>query len=149
MARGSAQNALPGVSAKRRFALTAPVVREPFLHAQIAHALRLELAAPGHISGQGVVWWSVDISSYHGNAPGIRTSRGVIAGIPDIFVLFKGVAHFLELKAADGKLSDAQRLVGGAILYASGHFGVVTSIEETLAALDRWGIPRAHRLHGA
>lgn len=133
----------------RAFKLTAPVVREPILHAQIAHALRLELAAPGHISGQGVVWWSVDISSYHGNAPGIRTSRGVIAGIPDIFILHRGIAHFLELKAADGTLSDAQRQVGASILYASGHFGVATSVEETLACLDRWGIPRAYRLHGS
>lgn len=156
MARGQTEAALPGVRASlgktgktgKRFQLTAPVVREPILHKQIADALRLELCAPGRLSRDGVTWWSVDMAAYGGNAPGIRTGRGCIAGVPDIFILYRGTAHFLELKAADGVLSDAQRAVGTSILYASGHFGVVASLEETLACLDRWSIPRAHRLHG-
>lgn len=133
---------------KKPFSLRAPIVREPILHRQIADALRLELAAPGRISPDGVTWWSVDMAAYSGSAPGIRTGRGCIAGVPDIFILHAGLAHFLELKASDGVLSDAQRDVGTSILCARGRFGVVRSVEETLAHLDRWDIPRAHRLRG-
>jgi hypothetical protein len=135
--------------AAARFKLTAPVIREPILHKQIADALRLELCAPGRISKDGVVWWSQDISSYHGTAPGIRTGRGVIAGVPDLIVLHAGRAFLMELKAEDGVVSDAQRVVGASIIFAGCHFGVVRSIQEVLQHLDAWGIPRQHRLHGA
>ena len=149
------QGALPGVRARLgktrkagKFVLRAPIVREPVLHKQIADTLRLEIGAPGRLSSRGVTWWSVDISSYLGNAPGIRTGRGIVAGIPDMFVLFNGTAHFLEIKADDGELSMAQRDVGTAILCAGGRFGLVRNAAEALACLDRWDIPRAHRLHG-
>ena len=155
MARAATQGALPGVRANLgisrkagKFVLRAPIVREPILHKQIADALRLEIGAPGRLSSRGVTWWSVDMAAYAGNAPGIRTGRGCIAGIPDMFLLFNGVAHFIEIKADDGTLSDAQRDVGTAILCAGGRFGLVRNAAEALACLDRWDIPRAHRLHG-
>lgn len=149
MARGQTEAALSGVRAKRRFALAAPVVREPILHKQIADVFRLEIAPPGRLSAQGVCWWSVDFANYGGKTPGLRVARGIVAGIPDMFVLFEGAAHFLEIKAADGELSLAQRDVGTAILCAGGRFGLVRNASEALACLDRWDIPRAHRLHGA
>lgn len=147
MARAQ-QSALPGVAAGKRFSLRAPVVREPILHKQIADAFRLEIGAPGRLSAHGVCWYSVDVAAYSGSAPGIRTGRGVVAGIPDMFVLYNGIAHFIEIKAADGELSHAQREVGTAILCAGGRFGLVRNASEALACLDRWSIPRAHRLHG-
>jgi hypothetical protein len=42
------------------------------LQRQIADALRLEMAPPGKVSRDGVVWWSVDHASYTGTAPGAR-----------------------------------------------------------------------------
>ena len=80
----------------------APVIREPALHREIAQVLRLEVAAPGYITSDGVVWWSVDIAAYAGVAPGLRTARGVIAGIPDVIIFWAGRAFFVELKALDG-----------------------------------------------
>lgn len=130
------------------FKLTAPRVPEFALHQQIASAFRLEIAAPGRLSDRGVCWWSVDAANYGGKTPGLRVARGIVAGIPDMFVLFNGVAHFIEIKAADGELSTAQRDVGTAILCAGGRFGLVRNASEALACLDRWDIPRAHRLHG-
>lgn len=128
------------------FKLTAPIVREPVLHKQIADAFRLELAAPGRISKAGVVFWSVDIAAYSGSVPGIRTSRGIIAGIPDMIVLYRGQAFFIEIKADDGLLSPAQCNVGAAILASAAHYGIARSATEALALLDAWGVPRAGRL---
>ena len=34
-----------------------------------------------------MVRWSVDHASYVGTAPGARTERGIVAGVPDLFVL--------------------------------------------------------------
>ena len=42
-----------------------PVAEHP-LQRQIADALRLELAPPGKVSCDGVVWWSIDHASYAG-----------------------------------------------------------------------------------
>lgn len=136
------------IAKKRPFKLTAPIVREPVLHKQIADAFRIEIAAPGRISKEGVVFWSVDIAAYSGSVPGIRTSRGIIAGIPDIIVLFEGRAHFIEVKAEDGLLSEAQRAVGSAILLSRCCYGIATDAMEAIRLLDNWDIPRAHRLRG-
>jgi hypothetical protein len=80
----------------------APAPEHP-LQKQIADALRLEIAPPGKVSRDGVVWWSVDHASYAGTAPGARIGRGIIAGVPDLFVLFRGIAHMVEIKAQDAR----------------------------------------------
>lgn len=132
----------------RPFKLTAPVVREPALHRQVADILRLELALPGRVSRHGVVWWSVDMAAYGGTAPGIRTARGCIAGVPDIVVLWRGKGCFIELKADDGRLSPEQQHVGFSVMVSGGLFAVARSVDEVIAVLDYWGIPRAHRIVG-
>ena len=68
------------------------VVAEHPLQRQIADALRLEIAPPGRVSRDGVVWWSVDHASFAGSAPGARVGRGIVAGVPDLFVLHRGIA---------------------------------------------------------
>ena len=45
-----------------------------------------------------MVWWSVDHASYAGTAPGARIGRGIVAGVPDLFVLHRGIAHMVEIK---------------------------------------------------
>jgi hypothetical protein len=74
-----------------------PVSEHP-LQRQIADALRLELAPPGKVSRDGVVWWSADHAAYAGTAPGARIGRGIVAGVPDLFVLHRGIAHMVEIK---------------------------------------------------
>lgn len=156
MARGQTEGALPDLRASlgksgktgKRFVLRAPIVREPILHKQIADAFRLEIAPPGKLSREGVCWYSVDMAAYGGNAPGIRTGRGCIAGVADIEILYYGGAYFLEIKADDGELSLAQRDFAHAVLGAACTYGVARNVSEALAFLDRWSIPRAHRLHG-
>lgn len=129
----------------RPFKLTSPVLREWPLQKQIADMLQLEIAPPGRVSRFGVVWWAIDIAGYGGEVPGARMGRGVIAGCADLFVLHLGLAGFIELKAADGVMSDAQKSVASAVLAAGGRVGVATSAEQVLGCIDRWQIPRNRR----
>jgi hypothetical protein len=115
------------------------------LQRQIADALRLELAPPDKVSRDGVVWWSVDHAAYASTAPGARIGRGIVAGVPDLFVLHRGIAHMVEIKTAAGELSDPQQSVMAAVLASGGRVGVVRNAEEMLGLLDAWGIPRAKR----
>jgi hypothetical protein len=48
-----------------------PVPEHP-LQRQIADVLRLEIAPPGKVSRDGVVWWPVDHAAYAGTAPDAR-----------------------------------------------------------------------------
>lgn len=129
-----------------RFRLTPPVVREHPLQKQIADVLRLEIAPPGKVSKAGVCWWSIDHANFAGEVPGVRVGRGVIAGIPDTFLLHKGRCHFVEIKADDGQLSEAQKSVATAVIVAGGRVGVARSAGEVLLCLDEWQIPRNQRV---
>jgi len=137
------------VATPAKFRLTAPVVREHPIQKQITDCLRLEFAPPGKVSNAGVVWWAIDHANYAGEVPGIRVGRGIIAGIPDLFILYRGRAHHPEIKAADGALSASQQSVCAAVLAAGGRVAVVRDAEELLAAIDEWGIPRARRVRAA
>ena len=128
-----------------RLRLTSPVVREWPIHRQIADALRLEIAAPGH-TWKETTWWSQDLSSYQGEMPATHIARGCISGIPDVFLLHRGRAYYLEIKAADGELSDRQRQLAATILGAGGHVGVVRDATEAIRCIDEWGIPRRGRV---
>lgn len=127
------------------FKLTSPVVLEHPAQRQMADVLRLEIAPPGMISQFGVMWYCIDIASYGGRAPGTRVARGVIAGIPDTFILYCGRAHHLELKTPEGELNDAQKQVCASILAAGGRLGVARDAVDVLHCLDEWGIPRHRR----
>ena len=98
------------------------------------------------MSRDGVVWWSVDHASYASAAPGARVGRGIVAGVPDLFVLFRGLAHMIEVKTPAGELSDPQQSVMSAVLASGGRVGVVRDADEMLGLLDAWGIPRARRV---
>ena len=130
----------------RAFRLTSPRVPESALHTQIADAFRLEIAPAGRVSPQGVCWFSVDIAAYSGVAPGLRTRRGVVAGIPDMVVLYEGRAYWIEVKAHDGILSEVQRTVAVAILTADCGYGIARDMAEAVQLLDSWRIPRQHRV---
>ena len=134
---------------RRLFELTAPVVREHPIQKQICDTLRLEIAPPGKVSKFGVCWFAIDHAAYSGEVPGIRVGRGIISGIPDLFFLHRGRAHHIEIKAADGTLSDTQQSVAAAVLASGGRIGVARDASETLACIDEWQIPRNRRVREA
>jgi hypothetical protein len=89
------------------------------------------------------------MANYAGAVPGIRISRGICAGVPDIFLLHLGMSYMLEIKTAIGELSQPQRSVCAAVLASGGRVGVVRDADETIRTLDGWGIPRSHRVRAA
>lgn len=131
--------------ASKPYRLTAPIVLEHPLQAQIAKLLTIEIAPAGKVSKFGVCWFSIDHANYAGEVPGVRIGRGIIAGILDIFVLYRGRTHYIELKTLDGQLSDAQKSVATAVTVAGGRVGIATCAEHVLACLDEWQIPRHRR----
>lgn len=130
------------------FRLQAPAPPERLIHKVIHNVLCHELARPGHISKAGVTWWSVDHADYGGHVPGTRVARGIIAGIPDAIVLYRGNAYFVEIKSDHGHLSDAQCELATGILTCGARFGVARDAAEAVRLLDVWEIPRAHRVRG-
>ena len=77
-------------------------------------------------------------------------ARGGIRGIPDHHILWNGVTHYLEIKAASGALSDDQVAFAERAQSAGGKWACVCSVEQAEAALREWGIPlRATAMSGA
>jgi VRR-NUC domain len=132
-----------------RFRLQAPRVPEHPLQKQIADVLRVEIAPPGKVSKHGVVWWSIDHANYAGEVPGIRVGRGIIAGIPDLFLAWRGLAHLIEIKTDDGEVTDTQQAVITAAAVSGMRVGVARDAIEVLICIDQWGIPRARRVREA
>lgn len=130
---------------RKTFRLTPPTVLEHPLQQQITKLLTVEIAPPGKVSKHGVVWFSIDHANYAGEVPGIRIGRGIVAGIPDTFVLHRGRTFFIEIKTEAGELSTEQESVATAILVGGGRVGVARSAEEVLACLDEWDVPRHRR----
>jgi hypothetical protein len=131
-----------------RFRLSAPRIGEWQIQRQVAQVLAIELAPAGKVSDAGVIWWSCDHANHAGH-PGARVGRGLIAGIPDLQVIFQGRAYFIELKAADGRTSKRQDELAAGILDAGAHIALARSYREVLSALDIWCIPRARRVREA
>lgn len=131
---------------KRPFKLTAPVVLEHPRQKQICDVLTLEIARPGRVSQHGVVWYAIDHANFAGEVPGVRVERGIIAGILDTFVLYRGQTHLIEVKTDTGVLSDHQMWMIAACTAAGAKIGVVRDAMETLVCLDTWGVPRANRI---
>lgn len=118
------------------------------MHVAIAKVLSMEIAPPGRVSNDGVVWFSIDMVDY-GAPSAARLARGCVAGILDILLLWHGRAFVIEVKAQDGRLSDAQRSIIAATLSASGSVAVARDWVEVLRCLDQWEIPRARRVREA
>jgi hypothetical protein len=66
---------------------------------------------------------------------------GVRAGIPDIAVVFRGRAAFIELKAARGVMSPEQRAMTRKLIYCGAAVCVCRSVAAVEAALLEACIP--------
>lgn len=126
--------------------LSIPEPPEHATQAAICRVLGLEIAAPGRLSPQGVAWWCIDIADF-GGVPGTRVARGVIAGVPDLFLLYRGKSFFIEIKrAGTGQLSGPQQWLLPVLAAAGSAIGVARDPREVLALVDEWQIPRANRV---
>lgn len=67
-------------------------------------------------------------------------SMGLIAGFPDLLLIYRGVAFGMELKAKT-KLTETQRATHAALGRAGMDVRVIRSLDEAMLALAAWGIP--------
>jgi hypothetical protein len=144
-----APSSLAAPAARRRaspYRLVGERVPEHKSQRGICSVLRLELAREGHVSPHGVVWFCVDHANFGGKVPGTRQARGIIAGLPDLWVLHLGRAFGIELKAADGEMSEPQREFAHAMLRTDSRYSVARDERDVLRILDEWQIPRANRV---
>lgn len=126
--------------------LTTQAPSEHAMQRRIAAVLRLELCREGHVSADGVCWFSIDQANFAG-IPGTRIARGICAGVPDLCVLHRGRAFWIELKSDTGVLSVPQREMSVSLQRAQCAFGVARDELDVLKLLDAWGVPRARRVH--
>ena len=77
----------------------------------------------------------------HKKAAARLKGLGVVAGIPDIGVVHRGRALFVELKSGRGVMSPAQRSMAQRLVYAGAAVCCCRSVPEVEAALRRELVP--------
>jgi hypothetical protein len=90
----------------------------------------------------GLWWCHVPNGGYRGAIEAaIFKSLGVIAGVPDLLLIFSGKTYGLELKAAKGgRLSPAQIRTQEQMRQAGAIVATATGIDEALQQLESWGL---------
>jgi hypothetical protein len=88
-------------------------------------------------------WWSHFPNGGHRHAVvGANLKRaGTRAGAPDNIIIWRGKAHWVELKARYGTLKASQQTTIPAIEAAGSPVVVARTLEDVEAALIAWGIP--------
>jgi hypothetical protein len=87
--------------------------------------------------------------AFHVPNGGMRSKRwaarmvglGLVAGIPDIAVIWNGRAAFVELKAGRGVVSAAQKLTMQRLFYCGAHIAVCRRLEDVETFLRQIGVP--------
>src|SRR5262245_41656714 len=79
----------------------------------------------------------------------ILKGMGVRAGVPDVILIRDAEMYALELKAAGGRLSPAQRECQERMRAAGCKVATAVGLDQALAQLEAWGLlrgsARAHR----
>lgn len=71
---------------------------------------------------------------------GVFKALGVIPGVPDIGIIWRGRSLWIELKSEKGKLTPVQRDCHDAIILAGGCVAVCRSLQEVRDMFKVWGI---------
>ena len=107
---------------------------EQNLHRSVAQFLDLVLPAD--------CWWTTIPLGGGGRIRGaILKSMGAKSGTPDILIVYRGKAYFIELKTTKGTESGAQKLTAAQISMAGARRAIARSIEGVAWALEVWNIP--------
>lgn len=102
----------------------------------------------------GIVAWVranvPDVLIFHCPNGGLRSKAevakwkwiGVVAGTPDLIVVAPGGhVFFLEVKTAEGRLSDSQREIFDRLAALGTPRAIVRSVDDVRHAFDVWNIP--------
>ena len=66
----------------------------------------------------------------------VHGSETMMAGLPDLSIVYRGVPVYFEVKTATGQLSDRQRYVMRRLIAAGAVVGVPRSVADASAMLD-------------
>jgi hypothetical protein len=106
----------------------------------------IQIAVMHHLTLRGkpdVLAWHVPNGGSRSKAEAGRfKAEGVVPGIPDICILFRGQFFGLELKAERGRVSPAQRVMADRLAAAGGTVAVAVGLDAAIAQLEAWGILR-------
>lgn len=96
----------------------------------------------------GPYWTAINPAPPKGRIQGtIAKSLGAKAGVPDLLLVYRGRAVFVEIKARKGRLSDVQKAAADEITLAGGLWVEVRSLEEMQDFLENLGlIAEGHRV---
>jgi hypothetical protein len=72
----------------------------------------------------------------------ILKSLGVVAGVPDVFIVHNGCVFALELKADGGRATGAQLACIAALREAGAFTCIAEGLDRALACLEAWGLLR-------
>ena len=109
-------------------------MKERDLHKAVAQFLAVALP-------KDVVWTTFPAGG-GGKVRGAQLkARGLMAGWPDVQIIYRGKFYGVELKAANGRLSPEQRACAEAIRAAGGYYHQVRSLDELQSWLLLVGIP--------
>jgi hypothetical protein len=91
----------------------------------------------------GVVYWHTPNQRRQSPRQGVEWKRqGVLAGVSDLILLHDGNAFALELKADNGRLSEAQREFLDAFNNAGGYSAYAVGVDRAIECLKAWGLIR-------
>lgn len=95
----------------------------------------------GKRCGEDVFAFAVPNGGYRSAAEATNHLKrmGVVAGVPDIAVIVRGRAYFLEVKSDTGRVSSRQSFTFRRISKAGAPTYVVNCLEHALEALEEWG----------
>src|SRR5579864_4755429 len=72
----------------------------------------------------------------------IMKGLGVVAGVPDVFVVKGGAVFALELKAPGGRVSPSQVEAQEALRAGGATVATATGLDDAIAQLEAWGLLR-------
>jgi hypothetical protein len=110
---------------------------------------KLQKAVLVHLAWRAVpgAWWC------HYPAGGWRSpieaaifkSLGVVAGVPDLLIVYRGELYALELKVAHGQLTAAQVETQARMRAAGATVATAIELDAALERLEQWGLLRPDR----
>jgi hypothetical protein len=132
------RTAVGSAATRKKRAPVAGRISEAQIQRQVAMHLDRRIA-------RGAIWWHTPNGGER-NAIEAKMfqAQGVKSGIPDILIFWNGKLYGLELKAADGVVSQTQKAMLAAFSHAGAVTGVAYGADEALGWLEQHGILRSH-----
>ncbi len=107
---------------------------------------QIQRAVVQHLQWRSVsamFWFAVPNGGYRTNAEAaIFSGQGVIAGVPDLIVIARGLPFGLELKTEHGVLTAVQRETQARMRQAGAIVATTYGLDDTLRQLEAWGVLR-------